>query len=312
MIDPHVIINNLLLSESRKCMGLRDRGMTILREDGFRSFVGRGLRFTGNRIIEGGEWKRKADIVDSYSEDVKFLNVGGGTFLKKDWRVLDYYTDWYDYDPIFLNYNVDLESRSTWPIDTGEYDLVYTSHTLEHLTDEAVKHTVSEAHRILKQGGRFRINVPNANIPIEHYEEGNIEWFEDVRFDGYTDEVYYPPDECFGYELEFYLLSAVASYLARIRYEEEDFSAVRKDFESMNEEDFLQKYTNQIRDEWHDEYPGWHRNWFTPNRLVELLRDVGFQDVEESLCRQSSEPEMCTEHFDMRPHMSAFAEGTKK
>jgi predicted SAM-dependent methyltransferase len=293
-------------------MDLRDRGMTILREDGFRSFVGRGLRFTGNRIIEGRKRDLKADIVDSYSEGTKFLNIGGGTFLKQDWRVLDYYTDWYDYDPIFIDYNVDLESRSTWPIDTGEYELVYTSHTLEHLTDEAVKHTVSEAHRILKKGGTLRINVPDANVPIEHYEEGNIEWFEDVRFDRYSEDVYNPRDKCSGYELEFYLLSAVASYLARIRYEETNFSAVRDDFESMDKENFLQKYTNQIQNEWHNEYPGWHRNWFTPTRLVALLRSAGFQDVEESRCRQSSEPEMCTEHFDMRPHMSAFAEGTKQ
>jgi len=292
-------------------MGLWNRGVTILREQGIKPFLGRGLRYSGNRLLNQSKEERKSEIIDSYSEKAKFLNVGGGNFLKENWRVLDYHTEWYDYDGIFVDHNVDLEKRNNWSINTGEYNLVYSSHTFEHLTDATIKHAFSEVYRILDSGGTFRVNVPNIEIPINHYEANNINWFENVWLENYSDDIYFARSKCPGYELEFYLLSFFATYLARIRYDEIDFSRVREDYETMETKEFLQTYSRKIKNEWHDEYPGWHRNWFTPKRLIRLLKSAGFDDVRRSSCRQSSEPEMCTTHFDKRPHMSVFIEGTK-
>ena len=45
--------------------------------------------------------------------------------------------------------------------DIGEFDLIYCSHTLEHLYyPDAIK-AVSEFHRVLKKEGGIIINVPN-------------------------------------------------------------------------------------------------------------------------------------------------------
>jgi len=292
-------------------MNLRKRATNILQKEGPVAFVGRSLQFAGSYLLEQSENKQKKDIIRSYSDDNRYLNVGGGDFLKENWRVLDYYSQWYDYDEIFVDFNIDLEDEKRWPIDSDSYELIYSSHTLEHLSDETVGRTLEESLRILKSGGKIRINVPDIDIPLYHYEEGNKEWFEDVWLENYVDDIYFARDKCEGYDLEFYLLSFFATYLARIRYEETDFGEVRQDYEEMEKNEFLNKYSSRIRDEWQREYPGWHRNWFTTDRLRRLIRSMGFKEIRVTNCRRSRIPEMCTTEFDKRPHMSLFIEATK-
>jgi len=289
-------------------VSLTDQAMEVYREEGIRNLVGRSIRFAGDSIIEK---TTKEEVIENYSSDRKYLNIGGGDFLKEDWRVLDYYTDWYDYASVFIDYDINLEKKNQWPIDTGDFDLVYSSHTLEHLTDSAVEHTLREAYRILSPGGTIRINVPDLSIAIRAYEENSIEWFENVWLENYTDSVYFAENKCPGYELEFYLLSFFATYLARVRHTETNFQRVREDWKEKGVETFLDTYSNMIRDEWQAEYPGWHRNWFTPDRLKRLLSSVGFTNTIETDCRQSRIPEMCTSEFDKRPHISVFVEAEK-
>jgi len=289
-------------------VSLTDQAMEVYREEGIRNLVGRSIRFAGDSIIEKNT---KEEVIENYSSDRKYLNIGGGDFLKEDWRVLDYYTDWYDYASVFIDYDINLEKKNQWPIDTGDFDLVYSSHTLEHLTDSAVEHTLREAYRILSPGGTIRINVPDLSIAIRAYEENSIEWFENVWLENYTDSVYFAENKCPGYELEFYLLSFFATYLARVRSTETNFQRVREDWKEKGVETFLDTYSNMIRDEWQAEYPGWHRNWFTPDRLKRLLSSVGFTNTIETNCRQSRIPEMCTSEFDKRPHISVFVEAEK-
>lgn len=56
---------------------------------------------------------RREEVIDNYAEDVKYLNVGGGDFIRDHWRVLDYYSQWYDYDELFIDYPIDLEERAS-------------------------------------------------------------------------------------------------------------------------------------------------------------------------------------------------------
>lgn len=283
--------------------------MEVYKEGGITNLVGRSLCFAGDSITNNSNSKK--EVIKNYSSDRKYLNIGGGDFVKEDWRVLDYYTDWYDYDPMFIDYDIDLKKKSQWPIDTGDFNLVYSSHTLEHLTDAAVEHTLQEAYRILSPGGTIRINVPDLSIAIRAYEQDSVEWFENVWLENYTDNVYFAENKCPGYELEFYLLSFFATYLARIRHPGTNFQRVRKDWKKNEMEAFLDKYSNKIHDEWQAEYPGWHRNWFTADKLKQQLSSVGFTNTIETGCRQSRIPEMCKSEFDKRPHISVFVEAEK-
>jgi len=43
------------------------------------------------------------------------------------------------------------------PIENDSAEVVYSSHTVEHITDEAAQKMFNESYRILKKGGILRI-----------------------------------------------------------------------------------------------------------------------------------------------------------
>ena len=48
-------------------------------------------------------------------------------------------------------------------------EIVYTSHTIEHIADIYVDHLFREVHRILKKGGTFRITCPDIGKCYDAY-----------------------------------------------------------------------------------------------------------------------------------------------
>jgi predicted SAM-dependent methyltransferase len=57
------------------------------------------------------------------------------------------------------------------PITTGSCDGVYASHVLEHLALEDFERALHETHRILREGGRFRLIVPDLyKLALEYVE----------------------------------------------------------------------------------------------------------------------------------------------
>lgn len=61
------------------------------------------------------------------------VNIGGGLFVRKGWKVLDYHTSWYDYSNIFIDYNFDLCTNKQMPFKDNSVDYFYSSHTFEHI-----------------------------------------------------------------------------------------------------------------------------------------------------------------------------------
>jgi len=106
---------------------------------------------------------KKRMVISKYRDNPKYLNIGGGIFVRDHWRVLDFITPWYNYLGIFVDYDFDLESLKKFPIDDESFDLVYIFHVLEHLSDQAVVHTLKETYRILKPGG-VRIVVSDIDL----------------------------------------------------------------------------------------------------------------------------------------------------
>ena len=52
-------------------------------------------------------------------------------------------------------------------------DLIYTCHTLEHISHQEISNTLKEWRRVLKVGGTLRISVPNLDNLINIYKEKN-------------------------------------------------------------------------------------------------------------------------------------------
>jgi len=59
------------------------------------------------------------------------------------------------------------------PINTDKAAILYTSHNLEHLTDDASNKFFSEAYRCLKPGGELLIEVPDCEHLYKEYLSGN-------------------------------------------------------------------------------------------------------------------------------------------
>lgn len=67
----------------------------------------------------------------------------------------------------------DLTKKMPWG--DSEIDIVYSSHTLEHLSREEGRKFLQECHRMLVPGGIIRILVPDLSFYIEEYQAGNIQ-----------------------------------------------------------------------------------------------------------------------------------------
>lgn len=294
------------------------RGSHVLKEDGMIALSGKGLRYVGRKLEESRLKKRKESVVENYTSDTKYLNVGGGKFVREHWRVLDHPSTVFNYDTVFVDFDVDLESEDTWPIESSDFDLVYSSHTLEHLSTPAIENTLSECFRVLKPGGTLRIEVPDMDLIMNHYERGNLEWFEEVLNPRewtvdtpWRDNTYVSERVPEGFELEFYLIHTFATHLAKNYYNDLSFEQVRSDADDLPEREFFERYVSRVEQGWQRESP-LHQNWFTNDRLKSLLKSSGFSQVQESACRQSTVPEMCFPEFDTRPRYSVYVEGTKE
>jgi hypothetical protein len=118
-----------------------------------RSFVCRLLARLGYEVHK---IQTKNDLAIYYAlfncDDVvnrRFYNVGAGLFRHPVWTNVDYYSNWYQGNPIDMNF--DLFELKPLPIESKSASIVYSSHTIEHITDEAAQNLFDEAYRILKK-----------------------------------------------------------------------------------------------------------------------------------------------------------------
>ena len=65
--------------------------------------------------------------------------------------------------------------RKPLPWKSNNVDIIYSSHTLEHLTKEQGKKILKECHRILKKDGILRIIVPDLRKIVDNYISGEIQ-----------------------------------------------------------------------------------------------------------------------------------------
>ena len=294
------------LSQLTEIPGDVATGVRLLRQEGYGRFVDE----LSDYLVHIEKRREKRRIRENYQDDPKYLNVGGGQFVRDHWRVLDYPKDHYDYDDLFIDFEIDLEETETqWPMADNSYDLIYSSATLEHISSQAVDHSLEEAYRILKPGGGIHITVPDADLLLNIYENRDTEWIEKVAEvqPGGNDYMHCP----LGYEPEFYVMVRIATALTLRTVDAGlDFDVVRSDYETMEKEEFLNKYTSMVREEWQQKIGG-HRNWFNHDKLKRLLTRAGFTDVERTYARQSRYAELCVEGFDPRPQWSVHVDAGK-
>ncbi len=77
-------------------------------------------------------------------------------------------------DTVFINHDL----RRGLPLDDGSCDLIYSSHFFEHLSFADGLALMREAHRVLAEGGRFRMALPALDDLFRAYLDGDRAYFD--------------------------------------------------------------------------------------------------------------------------------------
>tara|TARA_R110000744_G_scaffold18499_8_gene49657 strand:- start:7673 stop:8416 length:744 start_codon:yes stop_codon:yes gene_type:complete len=227
----------------------------------------------------------------------KFINIGSCGFRMDGWINLDkpssHYSAWQS--PIDLEH--DLMTLNPICIRDECLDIAYTSHTIEHISDEYVYHLFRETHRILKKGGVFRITCPDIDKCYEAYTNGNKEYISSWK-------KAYVPFRKLGIGEQFLFL--FASYLSPFhkseveKYTEEQ---IREIFDTKSKFDALTYFTTECQkyaDKLQKIYPGDHISWWGHNRLKDTLKEIGFRNIvsQEFCCSDTPELQGFDRHND--------------
>lgn len=105
--------------------------------------------------VRGNLMAPKRRRIRNNSSHIFYLNIGSGrSFLKKNWRILEYSGSKYKHNARLMDFDINLFDNLAFPIADNSVDLIYSQHTFEHLHDDNVVHILNESYRILKSGGQ--------------------------------------------------------------------------------------------------------------------------------------------------------------
>jgi ubiquinone/menaquinone biosynthesis C-methylase UbiE len=241
--------------------------------------------------------KRLYNLIGSKTDNQKLMiNIGGGPYFRRHWKVLDFQSKWYSYPKGCIDYEFDLTSSKSFPLSNNSVFFFFSSHTLEHIPQENCQHIFDEIFRCLKPGGAVRITVPDFDLAYEAFRKNDIDFF--VKYDG----------KC----IEKKFLSFFATYLIdNVSIEE-----LRKKFTSMKKKNFADYYTRQIPRDSHKLFIGNHINWWNYEKLRRMLKRAGFKKIYRSVKQGSRFIEMHgfgrNSGFDStHPEISLFVEAVK-
>jgi hypothetical protein len=298
---------------------------TILRIRSYFVYLGKGL---GSRVLELLHIKvsiTKSEFrLDLYQTNYSnrqlmqrpFYNVGASSFFHPYWTNIDFISSWYKQDTRYIIHH-DLMSNNPLPIDSSAAEIIYTSHTIEHIKEEFVQQFFCEAFRSLKDGGVFRITTgPDAETDFRALMNNDEDWFywdRKQQRKGSYEHIFRKPAT--DVPLAERWLHHFASQLAPndistspVKFNASEIYELIQLHGFPKVLDVLCSYTT-----FDPTRPGNHVSWWTHEKVFEFLKRAGFRTVYRSGYRQSVSPLMRTsELFDStHPQMSIYVEAIK-
>ena len=236
-----------------------------------------------------------------------YINIGAGKFYHPYWHKLDMPNDYYgnktkDKLTIFC----DLTKSLPLPINDDSVKVAYSSHVIEHLSDDSVQNLFNEVYRCLMTSGVFRITCPDIDIEYDAYMRG--------------DESFWVWSNAYGkmnssIEQKFldHFATAISETHLGERSEKLSDENVKEVFDSYSKEDALNHFIKMIPNLDQKKYAAYHVNWFNFKKISVMLRNAGFSDIYESRYGQSSSPVLRdTSLFDSTcPALSVYVECRK-
>ena len=205
------------------------------------------------------------------------------------------------------------------PIETNYAEIVYSSHTIEHITDEAAQNMFNESFRILKEGGIFRITAPNIDLDYRAYNNNDRNYFFWIDNYSISGEIHRtglkkPMNEAsIGEIFLAHFASSVSPLYINGPNERIDDNQVKTIFSEMEYESALNYCTSKCPIEIQKRNPGNHINWWNKNKLFKMFNKAGFDDIYLSGYGQSFSPVLRNlTYFDnTHPKISIYVEAIK-
>jgi SAM-dependent methyltransferase len=250
----------------------------------------------------------------------RFYNIGAGGFRHPAWTNIDKLSDWYKQaqgKSVAIDW--DLLALTAIPVESDCAEVVYSSHAVEHVPDEAAANMFREAFRILKKAGVLRITMPNIDLHYRAYKVNDKHYF--YWTSRYSNPKYYtkinlnaPLNQASIQQIFLWTFAASASTLhndgSPERITDRQLDAL---FREKPYEEALNYCTSKCLLEVQHKYPGNHINWWNRDKTMRMLQEAGFSDVRLSAYGQSFCPVLRdTLLFDStHPRVSLYVEAVK-
>ena len=233
-----------------------------------------------------------------------YLNVGAGRWSHPLWHTLDNPDPHYG-KSLHSEIAFDLTSGQPWPIETASLAIVYSSHTIEHLSDRYVSQMLSEARRCLRPGGTIRLTTPDMDLICDAYARGDKQFFE--RWARMRSRGPWEIEQIMVMEFAGPITIYCKNNLPKVNSAE-----IAKSFSSMPRHEFLDRYAYQIPDSAVRSDPKEHKTWFTGAKLCAMLTEAGFQNARQCRYGQSHNAILRdTGYFDhANPDITLYCEAT--
>lgn len=251
----------------------------------------------------------------------RFYNIGAGNFTHPFWQNIDYDSEWYDFNKAKtlsgIQYN--LLSLAPFPIDDNSAEVVYSSHTVEHINNAAAQNMFNEAYRILKPNGYLRITTPNIDLEYRAFKENDRAYF--YWIDAYSIPQNWkrakwnkPFNEASTEQIFLAHFASSVSTLhsdgAPVRIDDEE---LRRLFQCMKAENVFDYCISLCPLEIQKKYPGNHINWWNFSKMLSMLGKAGFTKIYLSGYGQSFCPVLRDDRFfdNTHPKISLYVEAIK-
>lgn len=252
----------------------------------------------------------------------RFYNIGAGDFQHPFWTNVDYYNEWYkaNNEKTAAGIQYDLLAREPLPIGDNQAEIVYSSHTVEHITDEAAQNMFNEAYRILKPGGILRITTPDIDIAYRAYINNDRHFFHWINMYSKPEvmkemRIGTPLNQASLEQIFIYYFASSISTLhafgAPRKVTDDEIKTVFRN--AANYEEALNYFTTLCPLEIQRKYAGNHINWWSRDKMFRMLKIAGFSNIYQSAFGQSASPILRnTIYFDnTHPELSLHIESKK-
>ncbi len=236
-----------------------------------------------------------------------FLNIGSGPSFKDDKTISLDYVDSPDKighrANLDIDLNFDLSSYEKLPFEDNRFEGVYTSHCIEHLTDDNAKHVIREVYRVLKKDGIFRIIVPDISKYFEAYDNKDLNFFNWIR-------------NKMPYSYDSWLRFITREFAGNIVDDFSDDQLIKK-YKKIGTQKYCEEFgklSNENRDN-NKNIPDVHKSYWDANRMDEILKKIGFKNVSKKNQFEGGISYFVNKSNLMfnntRPNISLFYEGSK-